>query len=65
MRRRKFLAGAGALAAIPGMGHADPHPQGKTPEQHSALPPGITPSAFANDKTAAAQNCTLKDSIYA
>jgi len=51
MRRRKFLAGAGALAAIPGMGHADPHPQGKTPEQHSALPPGITPSAFANDKT--------------
>jgi hypothetical protein len=47
------------------MGHADPQPQGKAPEQHSTLPPGITPSAFANDKTAAAQNCTLKDSIYA
>ena len=28
----------------------DPQPQGKTLEQHSALPPGITPSAFANGK---------------
>lgn len=32
------------------MGHGDPQPQGKTLEQHSALPPGITPSAFANGK---------------
>ena len=49
MRRRKFLAGVGAWGALPALGQAKG--QSPAPERHSDLPPGITPSAFANTKT--------------
>jgi len=56
MRRRKFLAGAGALGAIPALGKtslADDKstPATATPERHSDLPAKFTPCAYATTKT--------------
>ena len=56
MRRRKFLAGAGALGAIPALGKtglADDRsaPATATPERHSDLPAKFTPCAYATTKT--------------
>ena len=49
MRRRKFLAGLGALGAVPAWKQA-PGKAGAAASP-SALPAKFTPSAFANDKT--------------
>ncbi|MGA2078232.1 MAG: PIG-L family deacetylase [Terriglobia bacterium] len=53
MRRRKFLASAGALGAIPVLANAKPpaNPQDGTPERHSDLPAKYTPCAYSNTKT--------------
>jgi LmbE family N-acetylglucosaminyl deacetylase len=53
MRRRKFLASAGALGAIPVLANAKPpaNPQDGTPESHSHLPAKYTPCAYSNTRT--------------
>jgi len=53
MRRRKFLASAGALGAIPVLANAKPpaNPQDGMPERHSDLPAKYNPCAYSNTKT--------------
>ena len=48
MQRRKFLAGAGTLGALPVLGQAQG--QSVTPERHSDLPAKFTPCAYANPR---------------